>query len=411
MERWFWKGSVAGLFLLSLLVASPGVAQEKEPIRIGMESILTGAYAQPGTDFLNGAKLYLEEIGYKMAGRKVEFFSEDEEGNPSVALTKAKRLVEMRKIHIFVGPLLANDGLAVAPYLESKKIPMVCSTCSDDITQRLRGKYGVRVNYTCSQSAQVMGDYAYRVLGYRKVAIIAPDYAFGWENTGGFQKVFEDSGGKILQKLWYPFNVNDFSPYLGQISKDADAIFAMLGGKQAMMLLKQHQEYGLKGKVPIIGVMQITDESILPEMGEEAVGVITAGMYSAALDRPSTKDFVKKYRERFKKVPSSFSEHPYTAMRWIDVVANALKGDLTDPEKVMNALKAAKFESPRGPFKMDDYGNPIHNTYIRKAERVGGELQNTVIYTYPEVSQFWKYKPEEFLKQPVYSRDFPPLKP
>jgi branched-chain amino acid transport system substrate-binding protein len=145
-------------------------------------------------------------------------------------------------------------------------------------------------------------------------------------------------------------------------------------------------------------------------MGDEALGIITAGIYSAALDTPINKDFVKKYKERFGKVPSSYSEHPYTFMRWINVVADALKGDLSNPEKTMDALRKAQFETPRGPFKLDDYGNPTQNIYVRKVERVGGELQNTVIYTYREVSQFWKYKPEEFLKQPVYSRDFPPVK-
>ena len=410
MERRFLKVNVVGLFLLSILIASPGLAQEKDTIRIGMESVLSGAYAQPGTDYLNGAKLYLEQVGNTMAGRKVEFWAEDEEANPSVALSKAKRLVEMRKIQIFAGPLMANDGYAVYPYLESKRIPMIFGTSSDDVTQRKRSKWVVRGVYTVSQAPHALADYAYRVLGYRKISIIAADYSFGWENAGGFQKVFEDMGGKILQKIWYPFNINDFSPVIGQVSPDADAVFTMLGGKQATMLLKQYQQYGLKEKIPIIGSMPITDESVLPSMGDEALGIITAGIYSAALDTPINKDFVKKYKERFGKVPSSYSEHPYTFMRWIHVVADALKGDLSNPEKTMDALRKAQFETPRGPFKLDDYGNPTQNIYVRKVERVGGELQNTVIYTYREVSQFWKYKPEEFLKQPVYSRDFPPVK-
>jgi len=402
MKRLFFGVCMVGLFSLLVL---PSMGNAQEPIRIGLQSVLSGAYAQPGEDFYAGAKLYLEEVKNTMAGRKVEVFAEDEEGNPTAALTKAKRQVEMRNIKIFLGPLLVNTGYAVAPYLESKKIPMIFGTCADDVTQRKTSKYIVRSTYTSSQSAHAMGDYAYRVLGYRKAVILAPDYAFGWEVAGGFQKVFEDSGGKIIQKLWFPFNINDFSPYLAQINKEADVVWSMLGGKIAMMELKQAKEYGLK--TPILGLQQITDESILPEMGDEALGILTAGIYSAALDTPINKKFVGAYVAKYGRVPSHFSELMYTMFRWVHVAADALKGDFNDPEKVMVALKGAKYESARGPVKIDPYGQAIQNVYIRKCEKVGGAKQNTVIYTYPEVSQFWKYKPEEFLKQPVYSRDFP----
>jgi len=158
--------------------------------------------------------------------------------------------------------------------------------------------------------------------------------------------------------------------------------------------------------------MQITDESILPTMGDEALGIVTTGIYSGALTTPVFREFLKGYKEKFGKVPSSFSVVGYDIMNAIDLAVTAVKGDVSKPERLMKALKSVNLkESPRGPIKFDDYGNVIENVYIRKVERVGGELQNTVIYTYPEVSQFWTYKPEEFLKQPVYSRDYPPLKP
>ena len=368
MDRFVWKLGIA--VFISLLLPSLSLAQQKEPLRIGMETTLSGPYAQPGTDNLNGAILYLEKAGNTIAGRKVEFYPEDEEANPNVALTKAKRLVEMRKIHIFTGPFMANDAYALAPYFESKKLPMIVDSTPDDLTQRKRSKWVIRSAQTSSQAAHAMADYAYRVLGYRKASIVGPDYAFGWENAGGFQKVFEDEGGKVVQKIWFPFNVNDFSPYIAQISPEANTVFAMLGGKQAMMLLKQHKEYGLKDKSPVIGVMQITDESILPTMGDEAVGVITAGIYSATLNTPANREFVKRYKDRFGKLPSAFSEFSYNFMQMIDVALTSLKGDISNPENILNALKAARYEAPRGPMKFDSYGNPVQNIYIRKCERV-----------------------------------------
>jgi branched-chain amino acid transport system substrate-binding protein len=403
---------MAGFIAMFLFCPSLLSAQEKEPIRIGMISPLSGTYAQPGVDMQNGAIFYLEKIGYKMAGRKVEIIVEDEEASPSVALTKARKLVELNKINVLVGPLLTNSAYAVGPYQESKKMPTLIFSAADDLTQRKRGNWSVRVAMSCSQPMHPFGEYAYKVLGLRKVAVVAADYAFGWEVVGGFQKTFEDAGGKILQKIWYPINAADFSPYLTQIHKEAEAMFSMFGGKSAIVLNKQFQEYGLKSKMLSIGLAQIADESILPTMGDEAIGIITGGNYSGVLDTPINKELVKGYREKYGKVPSLFSEMSYDCIHAIDQAVTSLKGDVRNPEKLMKALKTVDLkETPRGPIKMDAYGNAIQNIYVRKVERIGGQLQNTVIYTYPEVSQFWKYKPEEFLKQPTYSRDYPPLKP
>jgi len=179
-----------------------------------------------------------------------------------------------------------------------------------------------------------------------------------------------------------------------------------------MQFVKQYQEFGLKDKIPLIGGGTVTDEHALPSMGDEALGIITALHYSEALDNPVNKKFVKAFREKAKKAASYYSEGSYTAARWIAEAIKAINGDVENREKFIDALKKVEIKDvPRGPFKLDSYGNPIENVYIRKVERVRGELQNTVIYTYPNVSQFWKYKPEEFLKQPVYSRDYPALKP
>jgi branched-chain amino acid transport system substrate-binding protein len=134
-------------------------------------------------------------------------------------------------------------------------------------------------------------------------------------------------------------------------------------------------------------------------------------MYSAALDTPVNKRFVTEYRKRYGKIPSYFSETCYTSGRWINEAARAVGGRVEDREKFMAAFRKVEIpDAPRGPVKLDAWGNPIQNIYVRKVERKGGELQNTVIHTFPAVSQFWTYKPEEFLKQPVYNRDQPPCR-
>jgi branched-chain amino acid transport system substrate-binding protein len=400
---------------ISFVMVSPSgsFAQGKGPIKIGFISPLSGSMAANGKDMLTGIELYLDEIGYQAAGRKIELLIEDSEAVPATALTKTRKLVEKDGVHIMTGGLMASTAYALAPYIDSKGIPMTYPIMSaDDITQRKIPKWIIRTGWASCQPHQPFGEYAYKVLKFRKISVIAYDFAFGWECVGGFHKVFEDSGGKILQKIWLPLTAQDMSPYLSQISKDADAVFAVFSGRLALQFVKQYQEFGLKGKIPLIGGGTLTDEHVLPSMGDEAIGVITPLHYSEVLDNPANKKFVKAFREKAKKAASYYSEGTYTGARWIVEAIKAINGDVENRTKFLGALRKVELKDvPRGPMKLGSYGNPIQNIYIRKVEKVGGELQNTVIYTYPNVSQFWKFKPEEFLKQPVYSREYPPLKP
>jgi branched-chain amino acid transport system substrate-binding protein len=400
---------------VSLIMFSPSAsqAQAKGPIKIGFITPLSGGFVANGRDMLVGFQLYLEEIGYQAAGRRIELLVEDDEAIPATSLTKPRKLVEKDGVHMMAGGLLASTGYALVPYIESKEIPMFYPImANDDLTQRKISKWIVRTGWSCSQPNHPLADYAYNTLKFRKVSCIAYDFAFGWESMGGFHKVFEDMGGRVLQRIWTPMTAQDFSPYLSQISKEADGVYALFSGRATMQFVKQYQEFGLKGKIPLIGGGTVTDEHALPSMGDEAIGIITALHYSEALDNPVNKKFVKAFREKAKKSASYYSEGSYTGARWVVEAIKSINGDVENREKFIEALKKVEItDVPRGPFKLDSYGNPIQNVYIRKVERVGGELQNTVIYTYPNVSQFWIYKPEEFLKQPVYSRDYPALKP
>jgi branched-chain amino acid transport system substrate-binding protein len=241
--------------------------------------------------------------------------------------------------------------------------------------------------------------------------MIGYDFAFGWEVAGGFQRTFEDAGGQVVQKLWPPLNTPDFGPYLAQLRRDVDAVFCVFSGADALRFAKQYSEAGLKGKLPLIGGGTFTDEHVLRTMGDEVLGVVTALHYSAALATPANKKFVQAYEAKFKQVPSYYSEGAYVGGVALKAALTATGGDIENGEKLLGALRRIDLsEAPRGPIRFDDYGNPVENIYVRKVERVGGQLQNTVIHTFPNVSQFWIFKPEEFLKNPVYSRDYPPCK-
>ena len=192
-------------------------------IKIGFIAPLSGPYAQNGRDILNGLLLYLEQVGYRAGGRSIELIVEDDEAIPAVGLTKARKLVERDKVHVMAGALLSSTGYALAPCIDSMRIPMVYPVVSaDDLTQRRRSKWIVRTGYSGSQPNHAFGEYAARSLKLRRVATIALDYAFGWESVGGFQRTFEAEGGTIVQKIWCPVSVHDFAPYLAQVSRDVD---------------------------------------------------------------------------------------------------------------------------------------------------------------------------------------------
>ena len=399
--------SLIAVVVLRATHASPLQAQAPGgPIRIGFIVPLSGANAQNGRDILNGFLLYLEEIGYTAGGRQIQLTVEDDEGIPAVGLTKARKLIESDRVHMMGGPLLASSAYAIAPYIDSMKIPMVYPVASgDDLTQRKRSRWIVRTGYTSSQPNHPFGEYAYQTLKMRRIVTIALDYAFGWESVGGFERTFEEQGGRITQKLWIPLSVHDFGPYLAQISRDVDAVYALFLGRTALQFMRQYDEYGLKDRIPLIGMGTTTDEHVLPAMGDEAIGVTTVLHYSGALDTPANRTFAAAYRARFKRVPSYYSESMYTGGHWLIAAIEALKGRVEDREALLAAIRQAKPDGlPRGPVEIDEYGNPIENVYVRRVERVNGALQNTVIHTFPRVSQFWKYNPAEYLREPIYAR-------
>jgi branched-chain amino acid transport system substrate-binding protein len=398
--------------VLAALAAPPAPAAQGGPIRIGFLAPLTGPFAQIGKDMVSGTELFLDEIGRQVAGRKVELIVEDTEGTPATALTKSRKLVEQDRVHVLTGGLLANVGYALQPFIDGAGIPATYPViAADDITQRKPARWIVRTGWTTSQPMHPFGDWVLEHTKYRKVATIGMDYAFGYETIGGFQRVFEEGGGQIIQKIWTPLNTNDFAPFIAQIKREADAVLALFVGRLALQFVKQYEEAGLHGKLPLLGGGTTTDESVLPQMGDEALGTLTALHYSQALDTPQNTRFARAFEARAGKIPSYYGEATYTNMRWITEAIRAVGGKVEERARLLAALRKVDIkDTARGPLSVDAHGNPVQTIYIRKVERVGGRLQNTVIATYPGVSQFWKYKAEDYLKQPLYGRDVPPCR-
>src|SRR5438034_528609 len=315
-------------------------------------------------------------------------------------------------VAILVGPLSTAEAYALLPYIEARKIPTLSPTvAAEDLTQRRRSQYVVRTGWSAGQPAHPFGPWVVEMLKYRKIAIVAQDFAFGHESSAAFQRTFEEAGGQIVQKLFAPLGTADYGPYLARLRRDVDAVYAAAAGADALRFVRQYADAGLKERLPLIGSGNFTDEHVLRNMDDTALGIVTALHYSAALATPANQRFVKAYEARFNQMPSYYSEGPYAAGSALKAALDAVGGEIEDVPKFLAALRKVNItDAPRGPITFDDYGHPIQNIYVRRVERVDGKLQNTVIHTFPKVSQFWTYKPDEYLKNPVYSRDWPPCK-
>jgi branched-chain amino acid transport system substrate-binding protein len=405
--------TVVSLALGMSVGTSPAAAQE---LRIGFLAPMTGIFAQVGKDMANGFQMYVDEAGGNFGGAKVTFILEDEEGKPPVGVRKAEKLVRQDNVHLLIGGLLASTGYAVAPVsTRLKTVYILPVSAADDLTQRELAKYPyiVRTGWTSSQPSHPFGQWACDQ-GYKRVVTIAADYAFGHEVVGGFQKAFEDCGGRVIQKIWPPIGTKDFGPYIPTIKANADAIFTLMVGPMSLAFPKQLAASG--NKKPVIGGGTSYDEFVLPSMGDEVLGHVSSLQYSAALDTPANQAFVKKYREKYGKVPSYYSETNYTTAQMIHEVMEKSRGKWPGPTRFIEMMTSIRIDAVRGPVHFDSMRNPVQNIYVKRVEKKKmfgygqDELWNTVIKTYPDVGQFWKYDKAKFLQQPVYSRDFPPCK-
>jgi branched-chain amino acid transport system substrate-binding protein len=224
----------------------------------------------------------------------------------------------------------------------------------------------------------------------------------------GFQRVFEEAGGKIVKKLWPPLVTPDYTPYLAQIS-GADAVVQGFAGSNPLKFMKQYRDAGLK--LPVLGGSTAGDEALLKSYGDEAVGMITCSPYTGDLDTPTNKKFIDRMVRDYGNIPGLYSAGLYISGLVAEAALEKTGGKTDDREAFNSAMRAVSLtDTPRGPFTFDRLGNVVGTFYIRRIDKKGDKLVTTTIKAYPKVSQFWTYDEKWFLSQPVYSRDYPPLK-
>ena len=398
-------GTAAGAALAAFKF--PAIAQAA-PFKLGLLTVKTGPLAQGGIQMEQGVVTYLKEKNYTFSGRKVDFISADTGGNPAGAKTKAQELIERDKVDVIVGPLAAFELLAITDYIAQQKTPLLSLAAAEDMTQRRPNPYFLRASATSAQAMHPMADYAAKEMKFKRVITISEDFAFGYEQMGGFQQTFEEAGGKILKKLWPPIVTPDYTPYLAQIA-DCDAVCQGFAGSNPLRFMKQYAAAGLK--FPVVTGETGGDDALMRAFGDEALGMISCCPYTLDLETESNKRFVAAMQKDYNVDPGFYAAGLYVNAMVVDAGLQKAGGKSDNKEELIKALRSVSLtDTPRGPLRFDHFGNVIGDFYIRRVEKVGGKLANKTIKTYKNVSQFWTYDEKKFLQQPVYSRDYPPLK-
>ena len=385
-----------------------GGGQAGGTVKLGFISPVTGFVAALGTDMRRGWEMYWSQNGGKAGDTTVQTVFEDDTGDPDVALTKARRLVEQEQVQLVAGPILANTAYAVAGYVAGRGLPTLQMTGADDLTQRKFDPLVLRVGYTSSQSNFPAGQWAYEQ-GHRKAVTICPDYAFGWESCGGFVSAFVNAGGEITKQVWHPLGTQDFSTYVSQARQaNPDVVFVgSAGGPDAILLYKSWTGFGLKDKIPLIGNCCFADQVFLREVGDEALDLQSFTYWVEGRDSPAVQNFVKAYEQQHKEIPSLYAAGAYTMAQ---VAAEALKktgGKIEGKAFIDAARQVSLSDSLYGALTFDDTNNvvgPVYRTEV--ARREDGTLWSVDQQTFPEVSQFGSEGKEAFLEHPVFSRDY-----
>src|SRR5437667_3360811 len=338
-RRRFIQATGAGAAALVM----PTIAQSQTgPIRVGLMTVKTGPLAAAGIDMERAFVHSLKVGNHTMAGRKVDLSVGDSGGVPAQARTKIQELVERDKIHVMIGPLDTASALAADDYIRQAKVLTLSAAAAEDMTQRKPNPWFTRGTSTSSQSAMPLADYAAKTLGYKRMAVIADDIAYGHEMCAGFMRVFEDAGGKVVQRMFPPLTVPDYGTYLAQLKSNIDAIFLGFAGSNGFRYLRQFNEYGLKVKP--IGGMTALDEAVLRNMGDEALGIITSCWYSAEIDNAINKRFAANFRVDWGYDPGFYAAATYVEAAVLEATLQALKGNIEDKQAFMKAVRAIKVD-------------------------------------------------------------------
>ncbi len=385
-------------------------------IKIGVISVLEGAFAALGQDAIRGAKLAIDETGGEVEGNTIKLITMSSDSSPDSAVNAARKLIEQDGVNIIVGPLSGDEGLALRDL--SKSFPVVTflngSSAAQDTTLRDASPNFFRFGGDGAQWMVGVGSYAYNEKGYKKVAVVAEDYSFPYTQVLGFMTEFCKAGGKVPSKFWTPIGTKDYSSIVYAIPSDVDAVFVALGGADAVNFLTQYKQAG--GAKPIIGGSITIDQSILDSEGpfkKLLIGTPAGTPTVSDYDSPEWKAFATSYVSHFPDgftAPSIFAHHYYMSTHAAMLALKQAHGDLSGEQSAFRAaLSKLQFVAPTGGMmRLDQNRNGIVDNFVTEVfERPDGKLGNRVAKVVRDVNQTLGQDPATFLAQGPVSRDNP----
>ena len=373
---------IAGLSLAVFAAAAQNAAPET--IKIGLVMPMTGVQGAVGREISDAAKLYMAQHGDTVAGKKIELIVRDDQSVPDNAKRLAQELIVNDKVN-FLGAGLTPSAMSMAPIATEAKVPTVVMVSGTSVVTE-RSPYYVRTSFTLGQQSGIIADWAIKN-GSKKAVSILSDWAPGAEAGKVFEANFTKGGGQVLDTLKVPLANPDFSPFLQRAHDlQPDTLFVFVPAGQAGTFARQFSERGLdKSGIKLVGPGDIVDDDDLPSTGDALVGVVTAGIYSAAHPSQLNKDYAAAYQKASGHRANFISVGGYDG---INLIYEALKktGGNPDADAIINAMKGMTWESPRGPMTIDPQTRDVvNNIYIRKVEKINGQLYNIEFATFEAV--------------------------
>jgi branched-chain amino acid transport system substrate-binding protein len=374
------------------------MAAEKPPLKVGILVSYTGIAPLQAKGVSDGVELAFDEVGRKAGGRGIQVFKEDTEFNPTVGLTKVRRLVEEHKVNFVVGPISSAVALAIYDFIIKQQVILIipCAFTRELTSPDKANEKIFRTVETTDQSNYPMGRWMIKNTPHRNVVVTGQDYKAGHDSIDAFKAGFEGAGGKIVKEVYPKVGTMDYASFLTTMDvKGADAVYAWYSGTDAVRFVQQYQEFGLKKRLPLFGGVTIIDDPYLASIGDAAIGAIGLTHYPVNLDTRRNLAFIDAYKKKYSEHPSRYSEYGYTAGKMIVAGVEALKGEIGDISRVAREIKkvSGQVETPSGTLAFDQYNQRIVNGYVVKAEKRDGKLGNVVIDRIGRVTQedTWKW--------------------
>jgi branched-chain amino acid transport system substrate-binding protein len=286
---------------------------------------------------------------------------------------------------------------AMRDYVDGRQTPLVImgAAGANGITNERASPYIFRASFTNHQLNAPFGPYACQKLGHKRIVVMASDFVTGKEQSAAFKDTYTQAGCQVVKEIFAPLGTVDFAPFLSQVTAgQADAVWAMFFGADAIAFVKQYESFGLKGKLPLVGSAGLADERILQPMGQAGVGMTTGMFWAYGMDSPANKAFIKTYREKFNHIADSVAASGYVAAQMIGKALEAVNGRIEDKDKFLAALRTVKLDdSPMGSVKFDAKQSIVFDMYVSRVEHRDGLFIPIVVESLAkDVDQFWKFQ-------------------